>query len=264
MYDFDRVITDCRVIDLDHPDVTGPNDDAIFGKAVDVAQLRHNQAQNSAVSWSIQHWDLKTQPGKDEYLIPLGEAFGKPVRVHTIDSTNKYHCTDKIPVIGAREVEEYYYGPEQSRIGGQNLHSAVAMQLFWKFGQPYLKPIPTPGETSTYRVWFETGSIPEPALADNLPVPEAFHRYLRISTSIAIIGQCWWTRLLGDNPNAIDPERALKIMEDRRQSLLGNPLRSGLLKQEIEFREQYEDWIATDHQGGTGEGNPYGEWAEGW
>jgi len=155
------------------------------------------------------------------------------------------------------DVDEWYQGPAQSPVGGQNRHSAVVFQLYYKFGQPFLKPEPTPNDTSTYRVWYETGAIPEPALADNLPVPEAFHRYLRISTSVAIIGQCWWTRLLGDNPNAIDPERAMRIMEMKRRSLL-----DGLLKQEIEFRKEYEDWIATSHQGGTGEPNGYGDWAE--
>lgn len=259
MYDFDRVISDVRVIDLDHPDVTTPNDDAIFGKAADVAQLRHNQAQNSAVAWSIQWFDLKTSPGKAEYPIALGEAFGKPVRIHTLDPSDRFHCTRKVPVVNPNEVEEYYQGPAQSPVGGQNRHSAVVFQLYYKFGQPFMKPEPIPNDTSIYRVWFETGEIPEPALASNLPVPGAFHRYLRVSTSVAILSQCRWTRLLGDNPGAIDPERAMRIMEAQRRSLL-----DGLLKQEIEFRKEYEDWIATNHQSGTGEGNPYGEWAEGW
>jgi hypothetical protein len=264
VYDFDRVITDCRVIDLDHPDETMPNNDAIFGKAADVAQLRHNQAQNSAVAWSIRYFDLQTQPGKVEYPIDASEAFGKPVRIHTIDPNNKRHCTRKVPVIDPREVEEFYQGPAQSLVGGQNHHSAVAFQIYYKYGQPFLKPEPTPSDTSKYRVWFETGEIPEPALQDGLPVPDAFHRYLRISTSVAIISQCCWTRLLGDDPNAIDPERALRIMVGQRATLLGDPRTHGLLKQEADFKKEYEDWIATSSQGGTGEGNPYGEWAAGW
>lgn len=256
-YDFDRIINDVRVIDLNHPDITQPNDDAIFGKAADVAQLRHNQAQNSAVAWSIRHLDLTMQPGKAEYQIAVDEAFGKPSRIHTLDTTDKFHVTRKIPVVGVHEVEEYYQGPAQSSAGGQHHHTAVVFQLYYKFGVPYLKPEPTPSDTSKYRVWYETGAIPEPSLADGLPVPDAFHRYLRISTSVAIIGQSWWSRLLGDNPSAIEPERALRIMREYRRDLL-----DGLLKQEIEFKEQYEDWIATDHQGGTGEPNGYGDWAE--
>ena len=259
MYDFDRVITDCRVIDLDHPDATVPNDDAIFGKACDIAQLRHNQAQNSAVAWSIQSFDLKTAPGKVEYPITAGEAFGKPVRIHTVDPSDRFHCTQKIPIVEVQEIDEYYRGPAQSRVGGANRHSAVAFQLYWKFGQPFLRPEPIPNDTSTYRVWYETGEIPEPALASNLPAPGAFHRYLRISTSVAIISQCYWTRLLGDDPTKIEPERAIRIMRDQRRDLL-----DGLLKQEIEFARQYEDWIATSHQSGTGEGNPYGGWSEDW
>jgi hypothetical protein len=259
VYDFDRVITDCRAIDLDNPDFSAPNDDAIFGKATDVAQLRHNEAQNSGAGWSIRWFDLTTQPGKAEYQVAASEGFGKPVRIHTIDPTNKHHCTRKVPVIDPREVEEFYQGPAQSPVGGQNHHTAVAFQFYYKYGLPFLKPEPTPSDTSKYRVWQETGEIPEPALASNLPVPDAFHRYLRISTSIAIIGQCWWTRLLGDNPNAIDPEKAMRIMRERRKDLL-----DGLLKQEIEFARQYEDWIATSTQSGTGEPNGYGDWAEGW
>lgn len=261
-YDYDRIINDCRMVDLDHPDITAPNDDALFGKATDIAQLRHNQAQNSAVGWSVQHFELTTSPGKAEYLIPQGEAFGKPVRVHTIFPQERYHITRKIPVVDIQDVDEYYYlGPEQAPLtgtgGGTNRHSAVAFQIYWKFGQPYFRIVPIPNETSQYRVWFETGVIPEPALADNLPVPDSYHRYLRISTSIAILSQCQWTRLLGDDPTRIEPERAMRIMILRRRDLL-----DGLLKQEIEFRKEYEDHIATSHQAGTGEGNPYGVWAE--
>jgi hypothetical protein len=43
----------------------------------------------------------------------------------------------------------------------------------------------------------------------------------------------------------------------QRQSLL-----DGLLKQEIEYRKEYEEWIATSHQSGTSEPNPYGGWSE--
>src|SRR5262245_18424165 len=99
MYDFDRVINDCRVIDLDSHDITAPNDDSIFGKAIDVAQLRHNQAQNSDVASSIRWIDLKTSSGKAEYPIALGEAFGKPVRIHTVDPSDRFHCTRKVPVV---------------------------------------------------------------------------------------------------------------------------------------------------------------------
>jgi len=264
MYDFDRIITDCRAIDLDNPDFSAPNDDAIFGKAVDVAQLRHNQAQNSAVAWSIRWFDLKTSPGKAEYPIALGEAFGKPIRIHTVDPADRHHCTRKIPIVEIQEIDEYYRGPAQSPVGGQNRHSAVAFQIYCKFGQPFLKPEPIPNDTSTYRVWLETGEIPEPALDSNLPVPGAFHRYLRISTSLAIISQCWWSRLLGDNPNALRPQDAALMMAAQRATLLGDPRTHGLLKQEADFKEEYEDWIATSHQSGTGESNPYGGWSEDW
>lgn len=246
-------------MDLDNPDPSSPNDDLIFLKAADVAQLRHNDAQNSPVSWSLRYWDLQATANKDEYLIPDGEQFGKPARIHTIDLNDRYHVTRKIEVSEIQNVDEFYQGPTTAGYSG-NLHSAEVFLFYYKFNVPYLKIVPTPSGSSRYRVWFETGELPEAALGSNLPAPGAFHRYFRISTAVACLGYCYWSRLLGDKPEKIEPEKILQIMRSYQKQLT-----DGLLKQEVEFARSYDDYIETQQQSGTGQPNGYGDWAgDGW
>ena len=257
-YNFDRLISEVR-IDLDNPDPSAPNDDLIFLKAADVAQLRHNDAQNSPVSWSLRYWDLQALPGKEEYLIPAGEQFGKPARIHTIDLADRYHVSRKVEVSEIQNVDEFYRGPILAPASGR-YHSAAVFLFYYRFGQPYLRLVPTPNENSRYRVWHETGELPEAALGDNLPTPGAFHRYLRISTAVACLAYCHWSRLLGDEPEKMEPEKILQIMQRYQKTLA-----DGLLKQEIEFARAYDDYIETQQQSGVGEPNGYGDWAgDGW
>ena len=245
-------------MDLDNPDLSSPNDDLIFLKAADVAQLRHNDAQNSPVAWSLRYWDIQTSANKAEYLIPDGEQFGKPARIHTIDVNDRYHETRKIDVTEIQNVDEFYQGPETAVSSA--LHTAQVALFYYRNSSPYLRLVPTPNGSARYRVWHEIGELPEAGLGSYLPAPAAFHRYFRISTSVACLGYCHWSRLLGDQPEKIEPEKVLQIMRTYQKTLA-----DGLLKQEVEFARSYDDYIETRQQSGTGQANGYGDWAgDGW
>ena len=248
---FDRLIAEVRV-DLHEPDINSPTDDNILQKAGDVVQLRHNEQNNTGVGWSVRSRDITTQPGQASYVMAENEVFGKPQRIHTVDPNNQFHVTGKIPIVERQDIEQYYDGSIRARLGS-GYHTASCAVVYWQFGVPYVEFIPVPNGNATYRIWYETGEINEPNLGDNLPITSPFHRYVRVSTALACLAYCRWSRLLGEKPDAIEPERVLKIMQAYQAQL--SP---GLMKQELEYRAAFRDYIATAWQTGTGEPNPYG------
>jgi hypothetical protein len=254
---YDRLIAEVRM-DLNQPDDNQPSDDLILQKAGDVVQNRHLDQQNTGVGWSIGSKDITTQPGQPSYSLGLDAQFGKPTRVHTIDLANRYHTNRKIDFIERQDQDMLYQGPETAVVGS-GYHTAACVIFEWQNGQARMNIVPTPNGIATYRVWYETGELPEPTLGSLIPVASPFHRFFRISTSIACLGYCNWARLLGLNATKMDPERVMAIME--RQA---GRIEPGLLKQEVEFRETFEEYIQTAWQTGTGQPHGYGDWAEDW
>jgi len=252
MLDYDRLIAEVR-LDLDQPDAHAPGMDLILQKAGDVAQLRHSEQQNTGAGWSLRSYDITTQPGQPSYSLG-GPEYGKPVRVHTIDPNNSFHATRKLDMTNRQDVDQLWRGETRARAGGA-AHTAVAAIPYWEYNQPKLELVPIPNGNARYRIWFETGEIPEPRLGDTLPVNSPFHRYLRISAAIACLRYCWWSRLLGTEAAGVNPLDAMKAMQAYQAQI-----EDGLLKQEAEFRRAFEDYITTAFQAGTGEPNGYGDW----
>jgi hypothetical protein len=257
MLNYDRLIAEVRM-DLNQPDDFAPSDDLILQKAGDVAQNRHLEQQNTGVGWSIGSKDIQTQPGQPSYSIGLDSLFGKPTRVHTIDPSNRFHVSRKIDFAERQDQDVLYQGPELSIIGS-SYHTAACVIFEWQNGQARASFLPTPNGVASYRIWYETGELPEPTLGALIPVSSPFHRYLRISTSIACMGHCHWSRLLGPNAAKMEPERVMTIMERA-----AGRLEPGLFKQEAEFREIFEDYIQTAWQTGTGQPHGYADWSEDW
>ncbi len=255
MLNFDRLIAEVRT-DLFEPDINSPTDDLILQKAGDIVQLRGNEQSNTGVGWSVRSRDITTQPGQASYLMTENQIFGKPQRIHTIKPNDPFHVSDKIPIVERQDIEQFYEGPGKSRLGS-NYHTAACAVVYWEFNAPYIEFIPTPNGSATYRIWYETGEINEPNLGDNLPSTPPFQRYIRVSTALACLPYARWSRLLGDNPDKTDPMQAMKIMQAYQLQL-----QSGLMKQEVEFRKAWTDYIATGWQTGTGQPQPYGGYSD--
>lgn len=251
---FDQLISEVR-LDLNYPETWAPTDDLILQKAADVAQLLHNQAQNTAAPWSIGKWDIPVKAGQAEYLLGV-EGGAKPVRLHTIDSTDVHHISRKIPIVPMQDVDGYYQGPETAMHLTGQAHSAEVAVLYWSAGAPYLRFVPTPGNGAEYRCWYEIGVLPEPGLGSQVNVPAPFFRYLRVATAAACARYAQWGRILG---MAEDAKTIQSITQSEQQQLLDT-----LLKLEIQYARAYQEWTSTPIQSGVGEAIGYGDWAGDW
>lgn len=258
---YDRLIADIR-LDLDSPDQHQPSDDAVMLAVADISQLLDVKAQNTGEGWSVAYQDLPVSAGQPIYALSFPD-FGKPVRIHTIEPGNRQYWTRKVEIVDRQDVENYYDGPVGGPVdpygggAGAERWKAACAVVYWTTGQPSIEFIPVPNTSCQYRIWYETGEIPEPSPGGSVPVQLPFHRYVRVRAALALLGKCHWSKLLGENAARMDPEKVMKMMADHAERQRGD-----LVPVEIEYRKAYEDYIATSQQSGTGYGNPYGGWSE--
>src|SRR5262249_37009012 len=234
----DRIIGEIR-LECGTPEPNAPGDDLILMKIGDVAQLLQNQAQNTPHGWSVSYYDLPAQAGKsDDYLIPFEQSWGKPQRVHTILPTDRYHVNRSIPIYERQNIEEAYRGPQEAvtRSHWNGPHSAAAFIFYQKFGTPFCSIVPAPAEPALYRLWFETGAIPEPKAGENAPVLAPFVRYLRGKATLLVMSHCAWA----GNSKQENRERRAELSEP-------------LIPFANEWEKTWRGYIQTSHQWGTTE-----------
>jgi hypothetical protein len=253
MFDYDRLIGEVR-LDCHEPEAHGPNDDLIMQKSGDVAQLLVNELANAPPGWSQRFHDLEVQPDVAIYAIPI-EPFSKPVRIHTINPDDKFHKTRKIEWCDRQNEDEFYQGPVTG-LTGWPPHTARLMVLWWDQQTPpaplaptpqrlvaQLEVIPVPVEAAKYRIWFNTGAIPEPSQNTVAPIPAEWFRYWRIKTSLLTLRYCHWK---GRDQQARKDEIAT--------------IEPVLVGQVAEYKAAWDLFKLTNKVGGSQEPNAYAEW----
>ena len=253
VFDYDRLIGEVR-LDCHEPEGHAPNDDLIMQKAGDVAQLLVTELANAPPGWSQRFYDLDVEADKGIYQIPV-EPFSKPVRVHTIDPDDRYHVTRKIEFCERQNVDEFYRGLTTA-ITGWPKHTARLMVLWWDQQTPpsplvaapnrlvaQLEVIPVPTEAARYRIWFNTGAIPEPSQNTVAPIPAEWYRYWRVKTSLLTLRYCHWK---GRDQQARKDEIAI--------------IEPVLVSQVKEYKEAWEQFRLTNRVTGNQEPNEYASW----
>jgi hypothetical protein len=252
MFDYDRLIGEVR-LDCNEPEGHAPDDDLIMQKAGDVAQLLVSELANAPSGWSQRFHDLDVQPNTGIYQIPV-EPFSKPVRVHTIDPDDQFHVTRKIDFCERQNQDEFYQGQTTALTGCK--HTARLMVLWWDQQTPpaplptvpdrlvaQLEVIPVPTEAARYRIWFNTGAIPEPSQNTVAPVPAQWYRYWRVETSLLTLRYCHWK---GRDQEARKAEIAL--------------IEPVLNRQSERFRDSWEQFKLTNRVSGSQEPHGYASW----
>ena len=139
---------------LGNPLPGSPDDQQLLRLLTD--QLTHHSAQlvNTRNHWSIDKWQVVVQSGLEDYLITANN-FGRPVVCYTIDPSDPYHVRREIPFSLIQDVDRRYQGPQQNF--AVTRHSAVQMVFYRKEGQGwFVRPVPIPGDSSSYEIWYET------------------------------------------------------------------------------------------------------------
>lgn len=240
-YQFTRIIGETRQ-DCANPEQNSPTDDLILQRVGDVSQQLQNQAQNSSFSWDVGYVDLDVQADKGEYLIPDTKRGGKVQWIHTIQPADRFHVNRPVPVIERQHQPEIYQGPATGLNGNfsSSQHSAVAMIVYYTSGSLNIEVVPKPQAACTYRIWFESGEIPEPLLNGKVSNLVPFHRFVRLKTSYLVLPYCEWGGL------------SRSEAREYRAELRG-PMEPFLLQ----WERDYANYISTSHQAGYESGGGF-------
>jgi hypothetical protein len=223
-------------------------------KAGDTAQLLVNELANAPAGWSQRFYDLDVQQDTAIYQLPI-KPFSKPVRIHTLDPNDKYHVTRKIDWCERQNVDEFYRGITTA-ITGWPIHTARLMVLWWDQQTPplplaqtpdrlvaQLEVIPVPSLTARYRIWYNTGVLPEPAKNTVAPIPAEWYRYWRIKTSLLTLRYCYWK---GRDQDARKNE--IELIE---------PV---LINQVTEYKTAWDQFKLTSKVSGSQDPSRYASW----
>jgi hypothetical protein len=212
---------------LGEPDRDILPDHRLLGLLVDA--LAHHTAQlaNARYHWSVGSAALQVVAGTEDYALGA-QDFGRPILVHTEDTTNTYHVRTEVPFTLIQDINQRYTGPQQT--GSSYQHTAVTMAFYFSSGQPYAKVVPVPGGSGTYRVWYEavtnfTGTGQNIGLSP-------FHHLVRAQACLSALPWCKW--------GEIAPDGKAQAWEMRVRSL-----RDTLVYDEQKWQKEFDYWRHT-------------------
>lgn len=189
MATFAEIVAGVRAM-LDDPSPQSPNPRAILEHYKLNAQLLFTQAQNSAVSWSVNSTILTTAADTDTYLI-TAQNFGKDVLVHTIDPANEWHVERVIPRISMQSRQQGYFGPKAATTSG-TYHTAELMVFYREDGSTYVQIRPQPAGSVSYKIWYDVETIGDVTLSGS-PILPSSHPYLQLRVAASCLPYCVWT-----------------------------------------------------------------------
>lgn len=211
---------------LGEPNPHQPSDPQLFNIYIDHVANHCASLQNTGSHWSIDRWELNVSEGEEDYLV-AAPNFGRPFLVYTTDATDTHHVRREVPFSLLQDADQRYQGPQQV---DQQDHSAVQI-CFYRLGaampQWKARPIPIPGDSATYEVFYEAGYAVG-SLGDS-PGLDLFHHLVRVQTALSALPLCAWGNI--------------SITGDREAwKLQSQSLRDTLLHDEKNFQKQFDSY----------------------
>lgn len=225
---------------LGYPLEDYPTDGQLMQVLVDTLMNHSAQLVNTRNHWSVYHWTLTTVSGTEDYLVSASD-FGRPFLIYSTDSSNTYHWRREVPFSLMQDADRRYSGPQQDY--SSYPWSAVEM-CFYRIGQAwYVRPVPIPGATATYEIWYETNySYASPSDTVGL---EAFHHLVRVQAAISALPFVAW--------RGVSPEENPKSWMVKARAV-----RDSLLHDEDSYKRAFDSYRAQSSRESVNNKRGYG------
>ena len=248
---------------LNKPEQNAPDDLQLTDLLIDQFQQMHAQLVNTRNQWAVNHFTLIVSQGVEDYLISASD-FGRPYLVYTTDPSDTYHRRAEIPIRLMNDTDQDYRGPQQTFSASQ--WSAVEM-VFYRTGQNwYVRPVPIPGNSGQYVVWYEANTFNYASPSDVAGLA-AFHNLIRCQTALSALPYCVW----GDiSPRKRETMAQWQMMAASLRDALVNDIaryqrefdlyRSNSSREQVNDRYGYGGDYEDDYYGSFGVGVMTGGW----
>lgn len=218
---------------LGNPAEDSPSDNTIMEFLVD--NLLNFQASlvNTRNHWSVYNWTLQVSSGVEDYPVSAGD-FGRPFLVYTVNPQDAYHWRREIPFSLMQDADRRYQGPQQSQSAYP--HSAAEM-VFYRVGQQwYVRPVPIPGQSAQYQVWYETNY--NYASPSDIVGLEAFQNLVRVQTALSALPHVAW--------RGMSPLENAKAWEAKIRMIAAS-----LQHDESKYQKNFNDYRASSMRDGV-------------
>jgi hypothetical protein len=184
-------------VELLEPEPQRPSRRYLLQLATTNLQSFFNQISATGRAWSVcdNPLLLTVGGGVTEYLLPVGDEWGRPLDVTTY-STDPSHVEQPVSFTELADQKFDSYMPRNSGVMRDAAgHSAVSMAFYKKGFQnsQYVSVYPAPQTTSTYRVLYSLGSWASDMALDDSPLMAQHHSLLVVKTALdALPASAWW------------------------------------------------------------------------
>lgn len=234
---------------LGNPLPHAPTDAVLLEFLLDQMMYQHTELVNTRNHWDIGNTIIVTAGGTEDYLVPATD-FGRPFLVLTSDPSNSYHIRREIPIRLLQDASQIYAGPQQTQSASE--WSAAEIVFFRKANSWYARPVPIPGGSGTYVIYYEVNTYLPTGLGDTGGGLEAFHNLVRVQTALSALPQCEWVGCSMDR----NPETWV---------IRARAIRDSLLHDEAKFKQAFDLYKANSSREQVNDRLGYGwEYEDDW
>lgn len=193
-----EMAANCRIRLVD-PLPQSPSLRHMFQMVKDSTQTAFNRLANTGKAWATNEVQLNVSSGTEDYLIPVGVSFGKPLQVLTYYPQNPSTIERYVDFYDLTDLNFNWPFPQNlgSWIGNWDGSPNTAMRMaFFRVGgsdEVWVRVKPIPQLSATYTITYSIGNwVNDAALADS-PLLSQFHQLFEVwACQSALPHSSWW------------------------------------------------------------------------
>lgn len=193
-----RDIPTAARIELIEPLAQRPSRRYLLQLATTNLQSFFNEIQATGRPWAIGEEPiiLTVASGQTDYLLPVGNEFGRVMDVTTWDPSNPSHIERQVPFWELADERGNWPGPRNAQTYFYDSKHTAQRISFYRKGfssDIYVSVWPVPNDTSQYRILWSMGDWASQMSLDDSPLLTQHHSLLAIKTALdALPGTAWW------------------------------------------------------------------------
>lgn len=187
-----------------------------------------NEIQATGRAWAIGDHPivLTVASGQSEYLLPVGDEWGRPIDVYTTDPSNSSFIERQIEFTELADRLMDWEAPRNSQGYLDSAGHTAQRMMFYKkafSNDTYVSVFPVPQTSSSYKILYSVGNWASDMSLDDSPLLTQHHALLTVKTAQdALPGSDWWTdeqqnRLRRNELKASFSERLPILMDSFRR-----------------------------------------------
>lgn len=176
-----------------------PNRRYLLQLATTNLQSFFNEIQATGRAWAIgdQPIILTVASGQSDYLLPVGDEWGRPMDVFTIDPSNSSFIERQIEFTELADRLMDWQAPRNAQTFIDSAGHTAQRMMFYKksfSNDQYVSVWPVPQTTSQYKILFSVGDWASTMSLNDSPLLTQHHALLTVKTAQdALPGSSWWT-----------------------------------------------------------------------